>query len=400
MSIEKLIELSRFYGSNSEYTLAGGGNTSFKDEKTLCVKASGASLSEADEDSFVKMDRASLSAIWDKTYPAGNEEREKEVLADLMAARENITGAADTAGQKRPSVEALLHDIIPFSFVVHLHPALVNGLCCSQNGEKAAEEIFGNSALWIPSENPGYILSRLVKTELDEYYKKHQKNASVILLQNHGIFAGADTADGIKYLYNGVMSKINAMIKRKPDFSDEVRITQELCESLLKEISLPEQQNEVMGETENFLITCNEIMLTLKELGGCCAFMSSKEIILLLENRELFYPVSSAFTPDHIVYSGSDPLFAETKDSIRDDWEKHVKKTGRNPKITAIKNMGVFGTAANEKACGFALDLFKDSVKTAVYAESFGGPLFMAQDKIDFINNWEVERYRSSVSTK
>jgi hypothetical protein len=39
-------------------------------------------------------------------------------------------------------------------------------------------------------------------------------------------------------------------------------------------------------------------------------------------------------------------------------------------------------------------------VKIAVYSESFGGPCFMPQAKIDFINNWEVERYRSSVSAE
>jgi len=62
--------------------------------------------------------------------------------------------------------------------------------------------------------------------------------------------------------------------------------------------------------------------------------------------------------------------------------------------------MGIFAAAATEKAANIALDLFRDSVKVAIYAESFGGPLFMTADKIDFINNWEVERFRSSVSTK
>ncbi|MDR0465332.1 MAG: class II aldolase/adducin family protein [Treponema sp.] len=190
MSIEKLAELSRFYGSNPEYTLAGGGNTSFKDEKTLFVKASGFSLADATADSFVKMDRQALNAIWEKTYPASSNEREKEILADLMAARKD--------GEKRPSVEALLHDIIPFSYVVHLHPALVNGLCCSKNGETAFKVIFCEDTLWIPSTNPGYILSRLVKTALDEYYAAQKKHPSVILLQNHGIFAGANTIEGIK----------------------------------------------------------------------------------------------------------------------------------------------------------------------------------------------------------
>jgi len=402
--IKELIEISRFYGSNPEYTLAGGGNTSFKDDENLFVKASGASLAQASADSFVKMDRRALSSIWDKKYSDSNDEREKEVLADLMAAR-NESGisagavkSADTAaGSKRPSVEALLHDIIRYSFIVHLHPAIVNGLCCSKNGEKTAKEIFGCDILWIPSANPGYILSRLVKTALAEYYAKHKKNASVILLENHGIFIGADTKEAVIKIYDEVMEKISAKIKRKPDFSDELRVTGE---------KFPQSSNH-RTESSRFSKDAEEekikgILQTFRELAGFSGFIISNEIAAYIKNRESFYPVSSSFTPDHIVYSGSEPLFteADTPEAVRGEWEKHTQETGRNPKIIAVKDLGVFSAAASEKAAGFALDLFKDTIKVAVYSENFGGPLFMKKDKIDFINNWEVERFRSSVSTK
>jgi len=44
------------------------------------------------------------------------------------------------------------------------------------------------------------------------------------------------------------------------------------------------------------------------------------------------------------------------------------------------------------------MPLFRDSVAISVYTESFGGPLFMDEPMIDFIRNWEVEKYRSKVS--
>jgi rhamnose utilization protein RhaD (predicted bifunctional aldolase and dehydrogenase) len=378
--MEALITLSRFYGNNPEYVLGGGGNTSWKDGDTLYVKGSGSSLAEACADSFVKMDRKALALIWEKTYPESGEQRESAVLADMMAARK--------AGeeQKRPSVEALLHDILPFAFVVHLHPALVNGLTCSQQGEKAVREIFNDDVIWIPSTNPGYILSSLVKTAMGVYYEKHRKFAPVIFLQNHGVFVGADSADGIKELYGEIMSKISDMITRKPDFSDEKRVS--AC------------VNAAAVDTQNPI---DIIARTLAELaGGIVVFMTSGEITALLKNRSSFYPVSGAFTPDHIVYAGSDPLFCEdqTVEGIRRAWKDHAQKTGRNPKIIAVQGIGIFSVGATEKAANLALDLFRDTVKVAVYAESFGGPLFMTADKIDFINNWEVERFRSSVSTK
>jgi rhamnose utilization protein RhaD (predicted bifunctional aldolase and dehydrogenase) len=372
MSVENLIEMSRFYGGNPEYTLAGGGNSSWKDGDDLYVKCSGVSMAEASASSFVKMDRKALALVFEKQYLETGPERESAVLADIMAARK--LGEEE----KRPSVETLLHNIMPFAFVMHLHPALVNGITCSCRGEAAMREIFGEVPVWIPSANPGYTLSKLVKTAMDAYYEERYKSASVIFLQNHGVFVGADDVDGIKEQYGGLMEKIGAKIKRKPDFTGLTVTT-----------------------SANATGKIRKIAGTLAELSGSAVFMGGGEIASLVKDRSSFAPASSAFTPDHIVYSGSDPLFSEAEDiaSIREAWKNHVQKTGREPKITVVKNIGVFGTAATEKTAGLALALFKNTVTTAVYAESFGGPLFMTADKINFINNWEAERFRSSVST-
>jgi len=376
MSLEALIEISRYYGKNPEYVLAGGGNTSWKDEETLYIKASGTSLAEAVPDSFVKMDRKALARIWEKQYPESSDERESAVLTDLMAARK------PGEEKKRPSVETLLHDILPFAFVVHLHPALVNGLTCSQQGEKTAEEIFGKEAIWIAPVNPGYVLSKIVKTAIDDYKSRNGKAAAVIFLQNHGVFVGGNSAESVKKIYDEIMSKIGARIKRRPDFSDEKILSVNTNTQIDPQIS--------------------DILKTLADITGSAVFMRGGEVAALVKDRMSFAPVSSAFTPDHIVYAGSEPLFIEanTSGGIQDAWKKHIEKTGRAPKIVAVQGLGVFGVGGTDKAALLALELFRDSVKVAVYSQSFGGPLFMTKDKIDFINNWEVERYRANVSAK
>jgi rhamnose utilization protein RhaD (predicted bifunctional aldolase and dehydrogenase) len=376
MSLETLTEISRFYGKNPEFVLAGGGNTSWKDEETLYVKSSGMSLADVSPDSFVKMNRRVLARIWEKQYPPSGDERESAVLADMMAARES------GEEKKRPSVEALLHDLLPFAFVVHLHPALVNGLTCSRQGETAMWEIFGNDAIWIPSTNPGYILSKTVKTAMDAYSAVNGKAPAIIFLQNHGVFAGGNNVKGVNAQYSEIMHRIDARIKRRPDFAGENH------------------------HAANAGDRIREIMQTLTELAGSAVFLQGSfqgsfqggEIARLVKDRTSFAPVSSAFTPDHIVYAGSDPLFVETKETLRDAWKDHVQKTGLKPKIVAVQGMGIFGAAQTEKAACLALELFRDAIKVSVYTESFGGPLFMTREQIDFINNWEVERFRSQVS--
>ena len=87
MGLENIQRISHKYGADSEYVLAGGGNTSFKDESYLYVKGSGTSLATITADGFVKMSRGSLAGIWSKEYSSEQEKREAEVLSDLMASR-------------------------------------------------------------------------------------------------------------------------------------------------------------------------------------------------------------------------------------------------------------------------------------------------------------------------
>jgi rhamnose utilization protein RhaD (predicted bifunctional aldolase and dehydrogenase) len=376
MDLTELITLSRYYGANPDYVVAGGGNTSLKDGSILFIKGSGTTLSDISADGFVRMDRGKLARIWEKTYPQNPDEREAAVLADMMAAK--MPGE----DQKRPSVETLLHDILPFTLVIHTHPALVNGLTCSVRGAEEGLSLFGDKALWIPEVNPGYTLSRAVKDAMDAHTRRSGTPAAIILLQNHGIFVGADTAGGIRDIYRYIMDTLGAKITRQPDFS---------------------------GKTPQYGPSA-EAAVVLAELAGAdrepgrVIFERNREITALVEDAASFYPVSSAFTPDHIVYSGSSPLFIDTGETgdmtrrIREAWKNHLEKNGNPPKLVALRGIGVFGVGPSEKAARLALELFADTVKVALYAQAFGGPRFMAADMIAFINNWEVERYRSGIS--
>jgi rhamnose utilization protein RhaD (predicted bifunctional aldolase and dehydrogenase) len=365
MSLGTLTALSRFYGVNPDYVIAGGGNTSFKDTATLWVKASGASLGEISEAGFVAMDRARLAGLWDLSLPEDSKDREERVLAELLSARKSGEES------KRPSVETLLHDLLPFAYVVHTHPSLVNGLTCSRDGEQAARKLFGG-ALWIPISDPGFVLASSVKEKLEKHKQQGGKTPELIFLQNHGVFAGADTPGRIKTLYEEISAVLNREVKRHPDFDGQV--------------------SEYGGSAAAALV--------LQKLsGGFVVFARNNEIAAVTASRAAFAPVSSAFTPDHIVYAGSDPLFIEAEENIETAWKSHTERIGRPPKLIALEGMGIFGAGTTEKKAALALELFTDTMKVAAYTESFGGPLFMTGEKIAFINNWEAEQYRAKLVT-
>ncbi len=123
--IRDLIDISRFYGRQKDYTLAGGGNTSWKNEEHIWVKASGAALATIDEEGFAVLDREKVRITGTKVYSSDLQVRETEVKADLIAA--NIYPEK----QKRPSVETSFHELIEYAYVVHMHPTITNSLTCS-----------------------------------------------------------------------------------------------------------------------------------------------------------------------------------------------------------------------------------------------------------------------------
>ena len=195
--MQTLINYSRKYGSNPELVLAGGGNTSMKENGVLYVKGSGCALSSIEKDNFVAMDLSKLRAIVNNAYPDNDSAREAAFLADMSAAK--LPGEE----AKRPSVEALLHALFPQRYVLHLHPALVNGLTCGVDGEKVAAELFPE-AVWVEACKPGFTLAKLLADKLD--------GRNTVLLQNHGVFFAADSEEELAALLNGMLAKLNTRV--------------------------------------------------------------------------------------------------------------------------------------------------------------------------------------------
>jgi rhamnose utilization protein RhaD (predicted bifunctional aldolase and dehydrogenase)/NAD(P)-dependent dehydrogenase (short-subunit alcohol dehydrogenase family) len=374
MSILKLREMSNKYGSNPEYVLAGGGNTSFKDSEYLYVKGSGTSLATITESGFVKLERSKLNQIFTNTYPKDDDEREAAVLKDMMNAR--VEGET-----KRPSVETVLHNIYPTAFVLHLHPGIVNGLTCGKGWKTAFDKLFAKDSIWIEPIMPGYILSVKVKEEIAKFKKANGKIPSYLFLENHGVFTGADTVEEIDRLFDDLLIRINSEIVLKPDFS--------AC----------------AFDTDKAVCIAPAIrVLTSEKTLGVAVFVTNKEVMNYVISAEQFAKVFTAFTPDHMVYCRDTALFIDSQETeaiyteLQEKSDAYKLKNGAAPKIIAVKNLGFFACGATKKVADIAASVFMDAIKVAVYSQSFGGGKPMPAELVYRIGNWEVERYRQTVS--
>lgn len=385
--IEDLIAISRKFGQDSRFVIAGGGNTSYKDENRLWVKASGHALATITEDGFAVLDRALLNEMGEKAYNEDTAIREEQVKNDLSV--------ACITKDRRPSVETSLHNCIGFAFVVHLHPTLVNGLMCSVNAEAACKEIFPD-ALYIEYTDPGYTLFKKVYDRIKAYKAEKGKEPQVIFLQNHGIFVGGDTTAEIEGIYSEVLGKLEAKVAALPEGDTAVSETvTDVVPAIRQMLSRSGRGFKTLKVTRNALVDYF--------IDGCS--VTSTGSVTDCPGKSGFDKIAKPFTPDIIVYCKSSYIFieAESDEEIlkqaEEEIEAFVSGKGYTPKVLLIKGIGLIAVGDSSRNAQIITDVFTDAMKIAFYAQSFGGEHPMERAWIDFIDNWEVENYRRKVAS-
>ena len=348
MNLSSLIYFSRLYGADPELVTCGGGNTSMKEGNVMYVKGSGTALKDAVTETFVGMNRDKLMNMLNEDYPEEDAAREAKFVRDCAAAK--LPGEEN----KRPSVEALLHALFPQKYVLHLHPALVNGLTCSRNGEAECKRLFGDSVVWVPACKPGYTLAKIMKDVFD----KAERLVKTVLLENHGVFFGAETVEDLGTHLNGMMNALRSCVKELPD-----------VESNAEDPGFGDKIRAVTG----------------KEF---VRFNASPTALSFAESAAAAAPVMKPFNPDQIVYCGAKVKFANCVNCLNEI----------DANVIYMKGTGVYTVGDTAKNADNAMTLVKDAMKVATYAKAFGGEKPMDPALVDFIVGWEVESYRKSVN--
>jgi rhamnose utilization protein RhaD (predicted bifunctional aldolase and dehydrogenase) len=367
-----LVRVSRLFGGDPSFVIAGGGNTSYKNDEKIWIKASGISLATIDENGFVSLSREMLRNISTKHYSADPLLRENEVKADLHE-------AIVSPKSLRPSVETSLHDLISYRYVVHTHPTIVNALMCSLTAEESCKALFGEKVLFVPYTDPGYILFKVVAQGIKEFSDKNSVQPKIIFLENHGVFVGADTTEEIEVIYAGLMATISAKLS----------------------LQLPGTERKTIDS-----VLIDRVEQLHKGFAGYSAIgMKSNLTDFFLHNEAAFCKANKSFTPDDIVYckahylyipdhKNDDKLLAMAVQSV----ETYFRKYGYLPKVLAIEDFGVIAVEESMKSAMNVLDVYENILKISFYSEFFGGPKFMNDEQIAFIDNWEVENYRRKIA--
>src|SRR5260370_2569906 len=180
---------ARLIGSEPSLVLHGGGNTSVKASATN-------SLGETVETIHVKGSGCDLATIEPEGHPAVRLEalrklQSLDAMSDEAMVNELRTNLLDASAQN-PSVETLLHAILPARFVDHTHADAILALCDQPDGKRIFTSLFGPGLVWVGYTMPGFELAKRC-AEAFLHVGQHVV-PDVMVLEKHGLFTCGDTA--------------------------------------------------------------------------------------------------------------------------------------------------------------------------------------------------------------
>jgi rhamnose utilization protein RhaD (predicted bifunctional aldolase and dehydrogenase) len=176
-------------GTDSLLVQGAGGNISWKDGGTLWIKASGMWLAEAEaKEIFVPVNLTFLQAA-------------------LTEQNFSVKPEVITNSGLRPSIETLLHALMPHKVVVHLHAVEILVHLVQANARKKIQRLVNEEVKWIYVDyfKPGAELARAISQELTT-----RNDANVVFMGNHGVVIGGRDMEDVAITLRTLILKLKS----------------------------------------------------------------------------------------------------------------------------------------------------------------------------------------------
>ena len=370
--LEKRVYTSNLLGRSDELVLHGGGNTSVKSkvesQDILFVKGSGWDLVSIKKEGFAPVE---LTMLQDMA-------RVKELSDSEMVAAQREAMIDKTA--PNPSVEAILHAIIPFKFVDHTHADAVVTISNSINGEKYIKELYPNYLI-VPYVMPGFILAHTIYEMTKNI---NWQKCEGIILHNHGIFT---FDDDVKKSYDKMIDAVT-IAQQFLDKNAPLNI-----ENLTPKVDVDLQKlQDILSNEKGY-----EVVLKVNQSPLALYFASQNDIKTLATKGVL--------TPEHIIRTKREPLILEDNDiqsaidrykenyiAYFNQFKKDEIMLNPAPNWIVVKDFGTIAIGKNEKETTIIEDINNHTIKAILKAQLLGGYKSISlKDSFD-MEYWELEQ--------
>jgi rhamnose utilization protein RhaD (predicted bifunctional aldolase and dehydrogenase)/NAD(P)-dependent dehydrogenase (short-subunit alcohol dehydrogenase family) len=372
---------SRLLGRDATLVLHGGGNTSVKirarnllgeEEEILHVKGSGWDLETIEAAGFAPVRMAHLLKL-----------ARLEALTDPQMVNELATQVT-RAGAPAPSVEAILHAILPFPYVDHTHADALLAITNTPDGERRAREIYGADTVIIPYVMPGFDLARECARRFAA--EAHQGTLGMVLM-NHGIFSFGATA-------RESYERMIALVTRAEDY-----LARHGAWELPRPAAdgVPQTLRTELARLRREISVCagSPVILSVHSDSKYLAFARRSDAARLTQQGPA--------TPDHVIRTKRVPMLGRDVKAYaaayREYFDRHASaakepKTPLDPAPRVVLDpafgMGCVGRTA--KDARIVRDIYDHTIDVILRAAALGGYRALPERAIFDVEYWDLEQ--------
>lgn len=372
---------SRLLGAEPSLVLHGGGNTSVKgttkdffgDPVEVCwVKGSGWDLASIEPAGFPAVKIATLRRM-----------AELPSLSDVDMVREQRAALLDP-GAPDPSIEAILHAILPHPFVDHTHADAVIALTNAPGGLTRVQVLYGERALYVPYVMPGFVLARAVREAIAG--ADWSKVEGIVLLQ-HGLFTFGDDARQSYERTIRMVTEAEDALKAAGAWSAPATAT-------------PAEIDPIQLATirKHASRVARAAMVARAETGAEARGFASRSDVASIATR-------GPLTPDHVIRTKRVPVVidgdpapavdafaaAEAAYFARNAGPSHARLDPA-PRWAVVKDVGLVALGTSMKLARQTADIARHTARAIQWAEALGGWSPLGEKDLFDMEYWELEQ--------
>jgi len=279
-----------------------------------------------------------------------------------------------------PSVEAILHAIIPYKVVDHTHADAIVTISNSKNGLEHISTLFPNFLI-IPYVMPGFILAQKIYEMTQNF---DWDTCEGIILHNHGIFTFDDDA---KRSYDKMIEAVSLA----EEFLAQNAAVSLASQEVNAEIDLG-KLGEILSKVKGY-----EVVIKLDQ-SALAKYYASQDDLATFATR-------GVLTPEHIIRTKRIPLILEDEnieaavEAYMNDYKKYFETFATDeiclnpaPNYAVVKNVGVVLFGKNEKEVNVLGDVIEHTMMAVLRADKLGGyESISLRDSFD-MEYWELEQ--------
>ncbi len=385
LSLEMRVYTSQLLGQDENLVMHGGGNTSVKltergklgVDDLLYIKGSGWDLATIEEQGFapVKMDALLKMVQLEQLSDA-------EMVYLQRASMKNPFAP-------NPSVEALLHALIPLNYVDHTHADAVVTITNTAAGAKHLQQIYGDRVLVIPYVMPGFLLAKEIdkRTRNVDWTKLHG-----MILMNHGVFTFDNDAEASYSKMIKVVDKAERFLRKQG--AKAITAGKKGALDLLQLAEMRQAVSQMRGAA----------VLAAADLSPAAAEFARLENMQRMVNR-------GPITPDHVIRSKRVPVvfkgkLAKELAAFAHQYQRYFEKYNPGhctmldpaPRWGVWQNCGVLSFGRTAKEVQIIGDIARHTIQAIQLAEQIGGWKPLAQKHIFEMEYWELEQAKLNKS--